>query len=406
MKKKIFLIDGLINISAAQIFLFLQKIISDKKDFELFFLSSKNDEAKWPYTQFPLNLIRIWENGSYVRNLFTFFKNNKSSVIHFFFELRTFGTLKSAIKVPLLLYLLKRTNAKIILTLYNPFIFRKENSWQVIDNIPFNIPTFIMKVLIHLYVKSICGSSHKIIVENNILKSGLVEYFDITSDKINVINNAVPQDIANLPPEQQIKQAILTTTREKYNDKFSNKKIILCFGVISPRKGQSNAIRAFKIIEDKLPNHILVIGGRRTPEFQLYEESLLNTIAELNLQKKVFYLGEIGEEEVNVLFEISDIALFPYHPAIYGSGAFSFALQYEKPSIVTSIDTFKEILGDDGGIFVDPNDDDQLAEAIFKLSTDFKLREEIMDNMKTISKSRSCDIVASKHFEIYKQILK
>jgi len=396
MKKKIFFIDGLINISAAQIFLFLQKIISDKKDFELFFLSSKNDEAKWPYTQFPLNLIRIWENDSYVRKLFTFFKNNKSSVIHLFFELRMFGTLKSAIRFPFLLYLLKRTNAKIILTLYNPFIFRKENRWQIIDNVPFNIPTFIMKVLIHLYVKSICGSSHKIIVENNIVKSGLVEYFDITSDKIIVINHAVPQD----------KRVILTTAREKYHDKFSNKKIILCFGVISPRKGQSNAIRAFKIIEDKLPNHILVIAGRRTPEFQLYEKSLLNTIAELNLQKKVFFLGEIGEEEVNVLFEISDIALFPYHPAIYGSGAFSFALQYEKPSIVTSIDTFKEILGDDGGIFVDPNDDEQLAEAIFKLSTDFKLREEIMDNMKTISKSRSCDIVASKHFEIYKQILK
>ena len=396
MKKKIFFIDGLINISAAQTFLFLQKIISDKKDFELFFLSPKNDAVKWPYTQSPLNLIRIWENSSYVRNLFTFFKNNKSSVIHFFFELRMFGTLKSAIKFPFLLYLLKRTNAKIILTLYNPFIFRKENSWQIIDNVPFNIPTFIMKVLIHLYVKSICGSSHKIIVENNIVKSGLVEYFDITSDKIIVINHAVPQD----------KRVILTTAREKYHDKFSNKKIILCFGVISPRKGQSNAIRAFKIIEDKLPNHILVIAGRRTPEFQLYEKSLLNTIAELNLQKKVFFLGEIGEEEVNVLFEISDIALFPYHPAIYGSGAFSFALQYEKPSIVTSIDTFKEILGDDGGIFVDPNDDEQLAEAIFKLSTDFKLREEIMDNMKTISKSRSCDIVASKHFEIYKQILK
>ena len=396
MKKKIFFIDGLINISAAQTFLFLQKIISDKKDFELFFISSKNDEAKWPYTQKPHNLIRIWDSVSYVRNLFSFLKNNKPSVIHFFFELRTFGTLKSAIKFPFLLILLKIINTKIILTMYNPFIFRKENSWQIIDNVPFNIPTFIMKVLIHLYVKSICGSSHKIIVENNIVKSGLVEYFDITSDKITVINNAVPQD----------KRVILTTTREKYSDKFSNKKIILCFGVISPRKGQSNAIRAFKIIEDKLPNHILVIAGRRTPEFQLYEKSLLNTIAELNLQKKVFYLGEIGEEEVNVLFEISDIALFPYHPAIYGSGAFSFALQYEKPSIVTSIDTFKEILGDDGGIFVDPNDDEQLAEAIFKLSTDFKLREEIMDNMKAISKSRSCDIVASKHFEIYKQILK
>ena len=395
MKKKIFFIDGLINISAAQTFLFLQKIISDKKDFELFFLSSKNDEAKWPYTQFPLNLIRMWENDSYVRKLFTFFKNNKSSVIHLFFELRMFGTLKSAIRFPFLLYLLKRTNAKIILTLYNPFIVRKKNSWQVVDSIPFNIPTFIMKVLIHLYVKSICGSSHKIIVENNIVKSGLVEYFDITSDKIIVINHGVPQD----------KRVILTTAREKYRDKFSNKKIILCFGVISPRKGQSNAIRAFKIIEDKLPNHILVIGGRRTPEFQLYEESLLNTIAELNLQKKVFYLGEIGEEEVNVLFEISDIALFPYHPAIYGSGAFSFALQYEKPSIVTSIDTFKEILGDEGALFVDPMDDNQLAQAILNMATDFKMREKLTNKMEIILKSRSCSDVAQKHLDIYEKIL-
>ena len=146
MKKKIFFIDGLINISAAQTFLFLQKMISDKKDFELFFLSPKNDAVKWPYTQSPLNLIRMWENCSYVRNLFTFFKNNKSSVIHLFFELRTFGTLKSAIKVPFLLYLLKRTNAKIILTLYNPFIFRKENRWQLGENIPFSVPTFIMKI--------------------------------------------------------------------------------------------------------------------------------------------------------------------------------------------------------------------------------------------------------------------
>jgi len=42
IKKKIFFIDGLINISAAQIFLFLQKIISDKKDFELKYPDTAN----------------------------------------------------------------------------------------------------------------------------------------------------------------------------------------------------------------------------------------------------------------------------------------------------------------------------------------------------------------------------
>ena len=253
-----------------------------------------------------------------------------------------------------------------------------------------------MKYLIHLYVKLISGLSDKIIVENRVVKSGLEEYFRIPENKILVINNAVAQE----------KEQISITKEESYRKKFANKKIILCFGVISPRKGQSNAINAFKIIEEKLPDHILIIGGRLSPEFQLYEKQLLDTIHDLNLEEKIFYLGELDEEEINVLFEISDIALFPYHPAIYGSGAFSFALQYNIPSIVTSIDTFKEILGDDGGFFVDPNNDKQLADAIVTLSTDLKIREEIMNKMSATSKLRSCDDIALKHFDVYNNILK
>ena len=393
MKKKIFFIDGLINISAAQTFLFLQNIISDKKDFELFFLTSKNDEAKWPYAQTPQNLIRIWDSMSYVRNLFSFLKNNEPSMIHFFFELRTFGALKSAIKFPFLLYLLKRTNAKIILTLYNPFIFRKGNRWQLVEDIPFNIPTFIMKILVKLYVKIICGFSHKIVVENNVVKSGLEEYFNILPNKIIVINNGVAQD----------KEFISRTKLDEYTTKFSSKKIILCFGVISPRKGQSNAVRAFKIIEDKIPDHILIIAGRPTREFNSYKENLLQNINELNLQKKVFYFGYLNNEEINILFEIADMTLWPYHPAIYGSGAFSFALQYNKPSIVTSIDTFKEILGDEGALFVDPMNDNQLAQAILNLATDFKMREKLTSKMRIVLKSRSCNDVARKHLDIYEK---
>ena len=393
MKKKIFFIDGLINISAAQTFLFLQNIISDKKDFELFFLTSKNDEAKWPYAQTPQNLIRIWDSMSYVRNLFSFLKNNEPSMIHFFFELRTFGALKSAIKFPFLLYLLKRTNAKVILTLYNPFIFRKGNRWQLVEDIPFNIPTFIMKILVKLYVKIICGFSHKIVVENNVVKSGLEEYFNIFPNKIIVINNGVAQD----------KEFISRTKLDEYTTKFSGKKIILCFGVISPRKGQSNAVRAFKIIEDKIPDYVLIIAGRPTREFNSYKENLLQNINELNLQKKVFYFGYLNNEEINILFEIADMTLWPYHPAIYGSGAFSFALQYNKPSIVTSIDTFKEILGDEGALFVDPMNDNQLAQAILNLATDFKTREKLTSKMRIVLKSRSCNDVARKHLDIYEK---
>ena len=105
------------------------------------------------------------------------------------------------------------------------------------------------------------------------------------------------------------------------------------------------------------------------------------------------------------MFEIADMTLWPYHPAVYGSGAFSFALQYNKPSIVTSIDTFKEILGDEGALFVDPMDDNQLSQAILNLATDFKMREKLTNKMALVLKSRSCSVVAQKHLDIYEKIL-
>jgi glycosyltransferase involved in cell wall biosynthesis len=222
----------------------------------------------------------------------------------------------------------------------------------------------------------------------------LEEYFNILPNKIIVINNGVAQD----------KEFISRIKLEEYTTKFSGKKIILCFGVISPRKGQSNAVRAFKIIEDKIPDYVLIIAGRPITEFNSYKENLLQNINELNLQKKVFYFGYLNNEEINVLFEIADMTLWPYHPAIYGSGAFSFALQYNKPSIVTSIDTFKEILGDEGALFVDPMDDNQLAQAILNLTTDFKMREKLTSKMRIVLKSRSCNDVAQKHLDIYEKI--
>ena len=76
---------------------------------------------------------------------------------------------------------------------------------------------FIMKILIHLYVKSICRFSHRIIVENKIVKSGLEEYFDVSSEKINVINNAVPQEIG----------LISNIKRKEFLNKFSNNILVV-----------------------------------------------------------------------------------------------------------------------------------------------------------------------------------
>jgi len=132
MEKKIFLVDGLITRTAAQVFEYLGDIISNNKDYETFFLCPADTNVKWPYPNQPKNVKRVWLDGHYVRKLLEFFKVNNPSVIHFFFELRTFGSLKSAIKFPLLLFLLRK-QSKIVLTVYNPLIDRKESEWTLVQ---------------------------------------------------------------------------------------------------------------------------------------------------------------------------------------------------------------------------------------------------------------------------------
>ena len=68
-KKKIFFVDGLINKSASQTFTFIEKISREKENFEPFFVTTKHENMKWPYSKIPQNIFRVWKNGTYVRNL-------------------------------------------------------------------------------------------------------------------------------------------------------------------------------------------------------------------------------------------------------------------------------------------------------------------------------------------------
>lgn len=392
--KKIFLVDGLSNVSAAQIYEKLLKETSADRKYEFYFVVPEEQIIRWPYKNPPPNVRGIWNHKGFIKKLYEFFKREKPSLIHIFFEIRMFGPLISAIKLPLLLLLIKTLKSKIVLTLYSPFIIKKTSEWVLLNEIPLNLPRSILKILIVLYVKIICGLSDKIIVETDIIKIGLIEFYHVKLDKIIVIKNAVLSQTVELNREK--KDAIIK--------KFKDKKIILCFGVISPRKGQNYAIEAFNLIREKLPNHILIIAGLRVPEFTDYEKKMQGRIEELNLRERVLILGPIEDDEVNIFFEIADMALYPYLPAIYGSGAFSFALQYKTPSIVSKIDTFQEILNGKGALFCEPGNPNQLSELIIKITNE-EVKKQLRAEMRFISELRSCENISNEHLRVYQEVI-
>jgi len=394
MTKKIFFIDGLVNIAAAQTYEQLWKKIEKIIDYELYFLSPVEGNINWPFDKIPPNVKKVWSKGHFVRKLYSFLKDKNPTIIHIFFELRMFGDLKNALKFPLLLLLLRRLKAKKIVTLYPPLITKKTSGWKVIDDLPFKIPHFLISIFVKIFIKSICNFSDRIIVERKLQKNGLIEYMKIKEEKISVIHNAV-----------SLKEETINQNKEKKMlERFFGKKIILCFGVIAPRKGQDVAIKAFNKVKNELSDYILVIAGISNKEFRSYEENLKKDIEKFDLIDRVFLFNDIENDEINILFKNSIITLYPYLPAIGGSGAFSFALQYNKPSIVTNINTFLEILDKKGALFVESQNENQLAESILKLVKDPNLRTKLKKEMQQIASQYSCENITNEHFQVYQKI--
>ena len=296
-------------------------------------------------------------------------------------------------KFPILLALTKMYKIKIVVGFVTILVFKKNSKWEIVPYIPFKFPKFLLKIFIKIFIKLIASLSNKIIVLTNESKLGLVEYYGVENKKIEVIHLGVSEKIKELNQEKH----------KKFEKLFEGKKIILCFGVISPRKGQESAVKAFKKIAQKLPNHVLVITGKSPPYFRSYEKNL-HELSQ-SLKNQIVFTGFVDDDEVQVLFEMCEMALYLYQPMSGSTYALTFAIQHRKPVIVTNLDIFYEMLGKEQAEFVETDNDDQLTNAILKLSNNENLRIEFSEKMDKVAKKFSWEKMASKHIKVYEKII-
>lgn len=144
---------------------------------------------------------------------------------------------------------------------------------------------------------------------------------------------------------------------------------LLFFGVIRYYKGLDVLIKAMAIVIKQNPNIYLRIVGEkfvkngavRSDEdpSQLIESLGLGDFVETNFRY-------VPNEEVPVLFEWADVAVFPYRSATQ-SGPITLAYSYNVPVISTRTGGIPDVVEDGvSGYLVEPNDEQALAEGILK----------------------------------------
>jgi len=158
---------------------------------------------------------------------------------------------------------------------------------------------------------------------------------------------------------------------------LADKKIILTAGRLVARKSYDKVIEAMPKILEKVQQAIYVIAGDG-PE----KESLKFKIENLKLENEVLLLGEVSEEKKNAFYQLCD--LFIMTPRQIGADVEGFgtvyleANKFGKPVIAGRSGGVTEAVVDGvTGLIVDPENINQIAEAVIKILTDETLTKKL-----------------------------
>ena len=158
-----------------------------------------------------------------------------------------------------------------------------------------------------------------------------------------------------------------------------NDKIILFYGALEKRKGVTILINAFNKLQtmNHEPRIKLVIIGTG-PE----KENLKSQVMGYGLQANIIFLDWMFNDELPALLNVSDVFVYPSVPLGGWEEQFGYAMAEasacEVPVVATRTGSIDEVvINGKSGILVDPNNPEQLNEAIYTILSDEVLAKQM-----------------------------
>jgi glycosyltransferase involved in cell wall biosynthesis len=233
-----------------------------------------------------------------------------------------------------------------------------------------------------------------IICHSDNIKMRLAEEFDVSGEKVLVIpHGPFFYDLTAENTEQTLHDFEVDP----------DKVLVLWQGIIFPYKGIDLLLRSWQQVEANVGDACLVIVGTGAPEFL---DQIRQQVKELDLKHVKLHFRFISTEELVALYRASGVVVYPYR-AITTSGALATGLALGKAIVASDLPVFRELLTDQENSFlVDPQNADDLAEAIIKLTRDRVLREKFAQNVREMNfGDQSWLSIAQKTKQVYENAL-
>ena len=245
-------------------------------------------------------------------------------------------------------------------------------------------------------MERIVEASSKMIVMANKGRELLHSVYHVPDDKIEVIAHGIP-DFPFVEPD---------AAKAKLG--FSDRAVILTFGLLSPSKGIEVMIDAMPSILKRRPDAVYVVLGATHPNLvrdqgEAYRESLMTRVRELGIENNVVFLDRFVDQATLLGFiSMCDVYVTPYlNEAQMTSGTLAYSFGLGKPVVSTPYWHARELLADGRGVLVSFGDAAGTGNAIAQLLTDDPRRQAMRERAYAASRSMTWERTAERYMTAF-----
>ena len=178
------------------------------------------------------------------------------------------------------------------------------------------------------------------------------------------------------------------------------KNYILFVSTLEPRKNITTLIRAFNFLKTKHKiDHCLFLVGRKGWRY----EPIFDAINQSPWRQDIYHLDYLSDEMVAWLYANTSVFAYPSHYEGFGLPVLE-AMTLGAPVVTSNTSSLPEVVGD-AALMVDPNDWEQLADALLRIISDTQLRHDLVRKGKERAKLYAWQKTALETLKIYRRFL-
>jgi glycosyltransferase involved in cell wall biosynthesis len=263
------------------------------------------------------------------------------------------------------------------------------------DCIHLRFPKDLPNRAAHIYARTMMGLSAKrakrVLTVSHASKDDIVHYLHVPPDKVEVIYNALDEDLASPPTDAEI---------ERVRERFQlTSPFILYTGNIKPHKNVDRLIEAYSILRRRgAPDVKLLIIGDAISKYP----NLRRLVHRFQLHQQVRFLGFVPEATLAVLYKLASVFVFPSRYEGFGLPPLE-AMAAGVPVVTSNVSSLPEVVGD-AALLIDPMDAGAIADAMGRVLRDPALAADLVrrghERVKAFSWDRSVERISAVYHEL------